>query len=619
MKKIFFVIITAMVSMMAMGQSLTKVEPLSWWVGMNHPLQLMLYGSDLKDASVSIAGGSGVEVTKVINADSPNYLFVDVAIAPNAKAGQYTIEVKKGKKTLKFPYQINARKEGSADRESFSAKDMIYLLMPDRFAQGEIPKPKVEIPGLVDRNVPHARHGGNIQGIIDHLDYIADLGATAIWSTPMTEDKEEGMSYHGYAASDFYNIDPRYGNNELYKKFVAEAGEKGMMVIMDMVPNHCGIDHPWMKDIPFKDWINHGGKHVQTRYIQSTHMDPHASKKESENCVDGWFVPSMPDLNLLNPQMLNYLSQMTIWWIEEMGIRGLRVDTYPYNDKFAVAEWTKRIRDEYPKISIVGECWTGYPSLVSYWEGDKKEVPNRDGYNSNLTHVMDFPLQAEITKMISKDEVKNWGDGMMNIYYVLAQDFVYDRPEELMIFLDNHDIDRFAHATNSDPKKQMLAITMLATMRGIPQLYYGTEQLFRGKREDGDAGKRTDFPGGWADDKRNLFTGVGRTAAEDSVYQHTKKMFNWRKNNEVVQTGELTQFFANPPENIYVYARHNDKELVLVVVNPNGAPRKLNWEMYDELFDGYSVADEIVTGGKIKIGDDLTVAPKQALVMHFKK
>lgn len=616
MRRRLFILILAFTTFCAMSQTLNKIEPISWWVGMNQPLQLMLYGTDLKDASVEIVGGEGVKVVKVNNADSPNYLFVDVEVDAVAKAGQYTIEVKKGKKTIKFPYTLNARKEGSALRQGFSSKDMIYLLMPDRFAQGKMDEPTEKITGLVDRSVPYARHGGNIQGIIDNLDYIADLGATAIWSTPMTEDREEGMSYHGYAASDFYKIDPRYGTNQLYKNFVEQAEKRGVMVLMDMVPNHCGIDHPWMKDLPFGDWINHGGKYVQTRYIQTTHMDPNASKKEAANCIDGWFVPSMPDLNLLNPYMLNYLSQMTIWWIEEMGIRSLRVDTYPYNDKYAVAKWTKSILDEYPNLSIVGECWVGFPAMIAYWEGGHQ---NRDGYDSKLTHVMDFPLQNEFTKAISKNEVKDWGDGMMNVYNVLVQDFLYYNPNELLIFLDNHDINRYAHATNSDPKKQMLSISMLATMRGIPQLYYGTEQLFRGKIEDGDGGKRTDFPGGWADDKRNLFTGKGRTSAEDSVYQHTRKMFNFRKTADVIHNGKTTQFFPNPPENLYVYGRHNDKELVFVVLNANATPRDLNWESYDELFDGYTVGTDIVSGKDMKIGDKTQLQPKQSLVIHFKK
>lgn len=619
MKKLSLVLTLVFASFSVMAQSISKIEPLSWWVGMKHPLQLIIYGKDLAGAQVKISGSDGVSVKKVIDADSPNYLFVDVEIAQDAKPGTYNIEIVKGKKKLTYPYVLSARTSGAVDKQGFSSKDMIYLLMPDRFAQGEIEQPKEQIAGLVDRNVPSARHGGNIQGIIDNLDYIANLGATTIWSTPLTEDREEGMSYHGYAASDFYNIDPRYGSNQLYKQMVSQADKKGLKVIMDMVPNHCGIDHPWMQDLPYKDWINHGGKYFQTRYIQSTHMDSHASKKEAANCVDGWFVPSMPDLNLVNPQMLNYLSQMTIWWIEEMGLSGLRVDTYPYNDKNAVAEWTRRIREEFPKTSIVGECWVGYPSMAAYWEGDKKETRNRDNYNSYLTHVMDFPLQGEFTKAIRKNEVKDWSDGMMNVYNVLAQDFLYERPNELLIFLDNHDIDRFAHATNSDPKKQMLAITMLATMRGVPQLYYGTEQLFRGRTEDGDAGKRTDFPGGWKGDKRNLFTAEGRTNAEDSVYQHTKKMFNWRKNMDVIHNGELTQFFPNPPENLMVYGRHNDNELVFVVLNNNATPRKINWDMYQELFDGYSEGVDIVSDKKIKVGQELEIDPKTSLAIYFKK
>lgn len=616
MRKILFSVILAATSIFAMGQNLKKVEPLSWWVGMKHPLQLMLYGTDLKDATVSIKGGEGVSVTKTINADSPNYLFVDVAIAENAKPGEYTIEVKKGKKTLKYPYVLAARKEGSAQRESFSSKDMVYLLMPDRFAQGKIEQPKEQIPGLVERTQPFARHGGNLQGMIDNLDYLADLGVTTIWPTPLTEDKELSGSYHGYAASDFYNIDPRYGNNELYAKFVEEANKKGIKVIMDMVPNHCGIDHPWMKDLPTKTWINHGGKYVQTNYVQASHMDPHASTKEAINCVDGWFVENMPDMNLNDPLVMNYLSQMTIWWIEKMGLQGLRVDTYPYNDKNAAAKWSKSIRDEYPNISIVGECWVNYPALIAYWEGGNT---NKDGYDSQLTHVMDFALQDAMSKAIAQNEVSNWYEGMMSLYFVLAQDFLYQKPEELLIFLDNHDTDRFAHFTKGDAKKQMLGITMLATMRGIPQLYYGTEQLFRGNQKEGHGGQRIDFPGGWQDDQRNLFTGQGRTAKEDSVYQHSKKLFNWRKNSDVIHNGKMTQFFPQTPDNIYVYGRHNDNELALVVLNPNATSRKLDWKKYDELFNGYAVGEDIVSGKKVTIGDDVELAPRQSMVIHFKK
>ncbi len=547
--------------------------------------------------------------------------MADVEIGKDAKPGTYTIEVKKGKKTLKYPYALNERKASSAQRKGFGREDMIYLLMPDRFAKGEIPKqnPKDSIAGAVDRSIPWARHGGNIQGIIDNLDYIADLGATAIWSTPLTEDREFNASYHGYAASDFYNIDPRYGNNELYRKLTDEAAKKGIMIIMDMVPNHCGEDHPWMKDLPMKDWINHGGKYVQTRYIQATHQDPNASKAEAANCIDGWFVESMPDMNLTQPLVLNYLSQMAVWWIEYAGLRGLRVDTFPYNDKTAAAEWTRRIMAEYPNFSIVGECWVGYPALISYWEGNKTELPNRDGYNSHLTHVMDFPLQGTFTDAITQPDVKDWGKGLMQSYNVLTQDFVYDRPENLLIFLDNHDIDRFAHATDSDPRKTNLAITMLATMRGIPQLYYGTEQLFRGRKEDGDGGKRTDFPGGWAEDSRNLFTGEGRTAAEDSVYQHTRRMFNWRKTADVIHNGKMTQFFPAPPQNIWVYGRHTDNELVFVVLNPNSEPRTIDMNYYNELFGGYSTGVNIVNDKKYTLGEELIVEPFGSVAIHFRK
>lgn len=599
-----------------MAQTISKIEPLSWWVGMHHPLQMMIYGNDLAGASVKITGGQGVEVTKVIPADSPNYLFADVAIAADAAAGTYTVEVTKGKKTIKYPYVFDSRRAGSADRESFTSKDLIYLLMPDRFAQGELPSGLPAIAGEVDRAEPFARHGGNLQGMIDHLDYLQDLGVTAIWSTPLTEDKEEGGSYHGYAASDFYNIDPRFGNNELYAKYVVEAHKKGIKVVQDLVPNHCGIDHPWMKDLPTKNWINHGGQYVQTNYVQATHMDPHASKAEAASCVDGWFVPNMPDMNLTEPLVMNYLAQNAIWWIEKANLDGLRVDTYPYNDKHAAAEWTERIVKEYPNLSVVGECWVNYPALVAYWE---RGNVNRDGYKSTLPNVMDFPLQDAFVKGIAQSDVTNWYEGMMGCYFVLAQDFLYQRPNDLLIFLDNHDTDRFAHFTKGNAARQMLGITMLATMRGIPQLYYGTEQLFRGDQTQGHGGQRIDFPGGWKGDKRDLFTGGGRTAAEDSVFNHAKRLFNWRKTADVVHNGELTQFFPATPDNIWVYARHNNKSVVLVVLNPNSKTRTMDWSKYSELFDGYSVGVDVVSGKTLRVGDALEVGANGSVVLEFKK
>lgn len=616
MKRLITAILTLTLTMSAMAIGIKRVEPTSWWVGMQGPLQLMLYGEDLKGATVTV-NSPDIKIEKIHTADSPNYLFVDVKISPSTKAGQYLFTVSKGKKSIKVPYTLAARREGSASRESYSSKDVIYLLMPDRFAKGELPQGLEVIKGEVNRSAPHARHGGNLQGMIDNLDYIADLGATAIWSTPLTEDAEPDGSYHGYAATDFYKIDPRFGTNELYQTYVKEAHKRGLKIVQDLVPNHSGVSHWWIKDTPFKDWINYDGKYVQTKYAQTAQFDTHASKADFVNNRDGWFVESMPDLNLRNEFMLNYLAQNAIWWAEYADLDGFRVDTYPYNDKYAAAKWVKRITDEYPNMSIVGECWVNEPAFVSYWEGANK---NKDGYSSGLTSVMDFPLQQRLNGALEKDSVGGWFEGAQALYFVLAQDFLYADPNSLLIFAENHDTDRLAHFTKGNAKKQMLAYTLLATMRGIPQLYYGSEQLFRGNQKEGHGGQRIDFPGGWKGDTTNLFTGNGRTKAQDSVFKHVQKLFQWRKTSPAVHGGELVHFFPDVPENLYVYGRQTDDELVFVVLNMNKGERKINWDKYMELFEGRNTEGvDIVSGRKVKVGEALTLGGWETLVLHIKK
>lgn len=598
-----------------MSQSVSRVEPRSWFVGMSTPLQLMFYGTDLTGATVNVSG-RGVTVEKVHNADSPNYIFVDVKVSPNAAAGQYIFTLKKGGKSIEVPYNFDARAKNSAARQGFDSKDVLYLLMPDRFAQGKLPDGLPKVEGVVDRGEHNARHGGNIQGMIDHLDYIADLGVTAIWSTPLTLDSELEASYHGYAASDYYLIDPRYGTNEMYREYVDAAHKKGLKIVQDLVPNHCGADHWWMTDLPFGDWVNYGTNYVQTRYSQHSQMDPHTSKADFINNRDGWFVRSMPDMNLRNPYVLNYLTQMAVWWAEWAGVDGFRVDTYPYNDKYAAAEWIKNINREYPKLKIVGECWLNEPAMVAYWEGSAK---NRDGYSSALTNVMDFPLQQRINEAIGQPKAA-WGQGAQLLYFILAQDYLYTNPNELLIFAENHDTDRLAHFTAGSAAKQMLVYSLLATMRGIAQLYYGSEQMMRGDQKFGHGGQRVDFVGGWSSDSRNLFTGIGRTAREDSIYQHTRRIFNWRKTSDAAQNGKMTHFFPEIADNLYVYGRHTDSELVFVVLNFSDEPQNVEWERYAELFVGRPQSGvDVVSGDNVTYGEPLTLKPYQSLVVEIKK
>lgn len=603
-----------------------RVEPRNWWVGMNNPrLQILVHGPAIGKAQVTIpAAGAlqGVELRGVQRVESPNYLFIDLHISPLAPSGvcKLNFELKGRKFTLDYP--LLSRREGSAERSGFSSADVVYLLMPDRFAQGELSPellPKLEkIDGLVDRKEPYARHGGNLQGMIDHLDYLDTLGVTAVWSTPLTLSAEKESSYHGYATSDYYLIDPRYGDNDLYRRYVDAAHARSIKIIMDMVPNHSGASHWWMKDLPFASWVNKAAdsSYTQSNYVQAAAYEPHGSRREADLCTRGWFDRMMPDLNLRDSIVRTYMTQMAIWWIEWADLDGLRVDTYPYNDKHAIALWTKAIMAEYPKLNIVGEAWLNYPPLVAYWQSG---AMNRDGYDSGLPSVMDFPLQQAIAQGLRQDSVNNWFEGMMKIYFSLAQDGVYANTDNVMIFLDNHDIDRIAHDLRGSAARQMLGITLLATLRGTPQLYYGTEQLLRGNQKQGHGGQRVDFPGGFPGDTVNLFSGHGRSKAQDSVYQHTRRLLNFRKHTPALHSGRMVQFFPAPPTNIYVYGRVNDHELVLVAINHNSSALTLNWDLYAELLNSTfsPLGRDILTDQPISWGQTLSLPPLSSAVLHF--
>lgn len=459
------------------GQPIERVEPLSWWTGMKMPLQVMFYGQDIGSANISVEG-EGLKVTGVHTADSPNYLFVDVDISPAAGPGSYTFLLEKEGTVTRYDYLIEARREGSAERQSFGPADLMYLLMPDRFANGEPSNDSTaDTAEKVDRDNLHGRHGGDIQGIMDRLGYIADLGATALWITPLTLDDEPRYSYHGYACADYYRIDPRYGTNDLYREMVSRAHGQGIKVVMDVVTNHCGRAHWWMDDLPFADWINFPDGSVRINHAMAAPSDPYASRADLEVHYGGWFDRPMPDMNIQNPFMLRYLTQLFIWWVEWADLDGLRVDTYPYNEKYAMAQWAQAILDEYPNLNIVGEYWNLSQPLIAYWEGG---AGNRDGFDSHLPSVMDFAWNGAVTSALATDNL-GWGEGMSQIYNTLALDFVYRQPENLLIFLDNHDTDRFADAMDGDADRIKLGLTMLATTRGVPQLYYGTEMMLRSK------------------------------------------------------------------------------------------------------------------------------------------
>ena len=623
---------------------ITRVEPLSWWTGMKTPLQLLVQGPAIGSYDVSVSG-KGLSIKEIHPAESPNYLLVDIEVAADARPGTYYLIFSKEGQAFKYPYLIREREKGSAGRGSFTTADMLYLIMPDRFASASAENDQgwaggryedgsarewaaPQTPDIVDRQNAVARHGGDLQGIIDHLDYIADLGATAIWCTPLLLDNQPRESYHGYACSDYYHIDPRFGDNALYREFVQKAHEKGIKVVMDIVTNHCGTAHWWMEDPPFKDWYHVNEPYMQMNALFSVYMDPHASQRDRERQESGWFVPSMPDMNLDNPFVLNYFRQWAVWWIEYAGLDGLRVDTYPYNEPEPMSRWCKAITEEYPAMNIVGECWDMNIPQVAYWQ---KDNPNRNGFNSNLPSIMDFPLQQALLRALNEEQVF-WDEGLTRVYSVLAQDFAYQDLTHILTFFANHDHARTGDILGQDPRKMKLALALLATLRGIPQLYYGDEMMFLERKDcpPHDGAKRIDFPGGWAGDPCNLFTAEGRASAPEmyasaaELHDYTRALFRWRKSCKAVQEGKTLHFLSrrnvgphNITDNTYSFFRYTDTEAVFVYINNTQEPRTLDWQHYREFVEGPVTGTEVLSGEQVTLRDGFSVAPKSALIVQF--
>ena len=592
-----------------------RIDPPCWWTGMTTDLQMMIVGDNIGGGSVALKEEvKGLTVAKVTSADSPNYLFVDVKVGnmfTKVPAGKYSFTLtKKDGSTVDFEYEILERRNNSAKRKSFGTEDVIYLLMPDRFENGDTSNDSTDDTiEKSDRKNLGGRHGGDIQGMINRLGYLSSLGVTAVWSTPLLLDDEATYSYHGYACADYYCIDPRYGTNELYKKYVQRAHDSGIKVIMDMVVNHCGRAHWWMEDLPFKDWLNYpenytlsGSGFKRTNTAMSTHSDPYASEYDKEVCIKGWFDTMMPDINLNNVYARNYMTQMAIWWIEYADLDGLRVDTFPYSDKTAIATWTKNIRSEYPNISIVGECWFGDVLSCSYWEGRKQH----DGYNSHLTSVMDFPLRDAIINALN-GRCEDWEKSMVKIYNSLALDFVYDDPSDIMIFAGNHDTSRLAHELGGDLDRVKMAYVLLATLRGIPQIYYGDELALRSA--DGTTGhsqERVDMPS-------------TLTKQQEDLRSFVSSILNWRKTSVPVTTGKFLHFRPTD-SNVYVYFRYVKKEYVMVVANASGEDFMVDWDRFSEFTSKYPRAKgrDIISGRKVNVGDTFKVAAGSSAIIEFK-
>ena len=616
MKNKFLLIISFLAMSMVMNAKpvIQRVEPLCWWTEMNTPLTLLFQGEDLADAQVTVQEVVGNKVMRgqclglvpkaQHNAESPNYLFVDMDVK---QAGTYRITLTKNKKKATWTYTINSRREGSRMRQSFTSADVVYLIMSDRFVDGDETNNNLsQMAEKTDKSNIHGRFGGDIAGIISQLDHISRLGATAIWPTPLLEDNEASWSYHGYACSDYYHIDPRYGSNELYCSMVEQAHKKGIKVLMDMVPNHCGSTHWWMKDLPYHDWINQFDEFTTTSNVFSANYDINASEYDRKLSNRGWFDKPMPDMNLENPDLLKYFQQWAIWWIEYANLDGLRVDTYPYIEPVPGSKWLKAIREEYPNINIVGECWTRPASAVAYWQSG---VKNYNGFDSNLPTVMDFPVEESIRQALENDG-KEWGAGMTRVYDAVAQDYLYADVNKLFMFLGNHDMDRFADIVkDNDLRRVKLGYVLLATMRGIPQVFAGDEYAMRSPdRSIGHSALRMPLP-----------LGKDVTPEQQEMFDFQSRLFQWRKGEPVIHTGRTMHFMGR--DNTYAFFRYNEHEAVFVFVNGSEDERTIPTAHYAEILSKYNPAGkDIISGEEIDLSrKDIKLAPLSAIVVKLGK
>ena len=614
MKKLALALTLTIISLqMLNSQTINRVEPPNWWVGMkNHDLQLLVHGNNISNYEVTL-NYPGVKLVNVQKVENPNYLFIDLDITPDTKAGNFDILFKSSEGELKYTYSLHERVEGSAERQGFDASDVIYLLFPDRFANGNPDIDQVEgMLDKLDRNDLYARHGGDIQGIINHLDYIKDLGMTAIWVNPLLESNQPSQSYHGYATTDFYNIDKRFGTNELYKKFVDESHGKNLKVVMDMIFNHCGSNHWWMNDLPQNDWINQWPEFTRTNYRSPTNFDPYASKFDSKLMSDGWFDTHMPDMNQRNPLLAKYLIQNSIWWVEFANLDGIRMDTHPYPDKEFMARWAREVMNEYPNFNIVSEVWLNYPAWCAYWQTGAN---NADGFDSEIKSVMDFPLMYAIDKGLQEKE--GWDTGLHRLYEILASDFLYPDPMNILIFADNHDVSRFMKSKDMAIGRFKLGMAFLLTTRGIPQIYYGTEIMMDGDDVNGHGVLRRDFPGGWPNDKRSAFTAEGRTKRENEAWIYLQTLLNWRKTASAIHNGKLIHFI--PENEVYVYFRQNNEQTVMVILNNGYQPKVLKTDRFNEVLDGFTGGTDIITGKIFSDFSQIQLSPRSAMIIELKK
>ena len=593
----------------------------------NDDLQLLIHHPNISEYTPEI-NYTGISIKKVTPSEkSNNYLFVDIIIAENTSAGKFDITFKKeNSENLVHTYELKSRVKTAEDYKGFDSSDAIYLITPDRFTNADESNDK--LPNLkdqsLDRTDGYKRHGGDLQGIINGVDYISNLGFTAVWPTPVLINDMPQGSYHGYAITDYYQVDPRFGTLEDYKNLSKKLQDKGMKLIMDQVANHCGLEHWWMKDLPFSDWVNHQKnyednidnwnykKNIGSNHRRTTNQDSYASESDRKGNNEGWFVASMPDLNQRNPFMAAYIIQNSIWWIETLGLGGIRQDTYPYPDKEFMSNWAGAIMNEYPNFSIVGEEWSYNPLLVGYWQ---KGAKNKDGYESNLKSSMDFPMQKAIIDGIN--EIESWDKGLVKLYEGLANDFHYATPKDIMAFLDNHDKSRIYTEVKEDATKAKMALSYLFVLPRIPQMYYGTEILMDDTANPGDHGLiRTDFPGGWKDDKVNAFSGQGLTAQQKEMQSFITKLLNYRKNSKAIHEGKTTHFA--PFMGTYFLFRSLEDETIVHIINKNDEPITIDLKRYTEVgLDGKKLKN-IISGEEMIWNDAIELKEKGSIILTTK-
>lgn len=612
MKKLILFLIVMITSMTSTAKpKIDRIEPPYWWTGMEQDtLQLMVYGPRIADSDVTLQY-PGVTLAETVRLENPDYLllYLDITKAAGPGTMKLTFAGKKGKPTV-VDYQLKKRDRKGDEYAGFDASDVLYLIMPDRFAKGDTIDDAtkcntLQYPTVDDRKNPNSRHGGDIEGMRSHLGYIDSLGVTAVWVNPVLTNDMPGGAYHGYATTDYYNIDPRFGSNEEWRKFVADAHKRDIKVVMDMIFNHSGSNHPWFTNRPSHDWFNFPDQFVQTNYRLSTIHDPYASDYDKKRTVDGWFVESMPDLNQRNPHLMKYLIQNSIWWIEDSKINGIRMDTYPYADMDAMAEWIKAVEREYPNFNIVGECWYNNEGSEAFWQ--RNSFVNRQR-NPELPTVMDFVLSIK-----ARDAFSGQTDrltGLNDIYDHLSLDFLFPEPQKILTFLDNHDTDRFLLEEPDSLEWWKQAITFLLTSRGIPQIYYGTEILMNGSKEKSDGYVRRDFPGGFPGDKVNAFTAKGRTPLQNEAHDFMAKLLNWRKGNKVISEGSLKHFM--PENGIYVYQRKLGDKDIIVMMNGNDTPVTTTMERTLEILPYGTTRRDMLTGDDVTITEEMTF-PARAL------